>query len=161
MEMRSTRIRINSTAGGGLLALVLAATPLCGQNAQATRTSPLAFLDDLETGAAVSAGWDSMYLAEGRDDLADGGLFHGAADFALGPVAFGAWYADATDVDYNELNLAAELGVDLTDRLSAYAGYTYLAFFEGGDNTEDNEVGAGLAYTVTSWLEGADRKSVV
>lgn len=119
------------------------------------KDSPLAFLDELESSAAATVGWDSIYLAEGRDDLGDGGLYF--AEFAgeAGPLAVGTWYADGTSVDYNEWNLFAELGFELAEDLDAYVGFTYLAFFEGGDKSEDREAGAGLAYRIGNSLEAA------
>ncbi len=106
-----------------------------------------------ETGAAVTGGFDSMYLAEGRDDLGEGGLLYSEFAGEFGPTSFGVWFADGTEVDYNEVNLFAEVGFDLTETLSGYVGFTYLAFFEPDDNTEDSEVGFGFAYAPRDWIE--------
>lgn len=119
------------------------------------KESPLAFLDELEGNAAATAGWDSIYLAEGRDDLGDGGLTYAEFAGSVGPVSLGTWYADGTDVDYNEWNLFGEVAFELTEGLEAYIGYTYLAFFSEGEKDEDNEVGVGLSYAITDYLEAA------
>ncbi|MFP4352484.1 MAG: hypothetical protein ACLFRP_09725 [Puniceicoccaceae bacterium] len=119
------------------------------------KESPLAFLDELESSGAATFGWDSIYLAEGRDDLEDGGLYTAGFAGEAGPLAVGAWYADGTEVDYNEWNLFGELGFALTEELSVYAGFTYLAFFEEGDKSEDREIGAGASYAIGGYLEAA------
>ncbi|MGE9291896.1 MAG: hypothetical protein ACQKBT_12930 [Puniceicoccales bacterium] len=115
--------------------------------------SPLAFLNEMETEASATFGWDSIYLAEGRDDLGKGGLVYSEFTGTAGPVALGAWYADATDVNYNEWNLFAEIAVEIADGLEGYLGYTYLDFYDDGEKTDDNEVGVGLAYAITDYLE--------
>jgi len=96
------------------------------------KESPLAFLNELESSAAATFGWDSIYLAEGRDDLKDGGLWYSEFAGEAGPLAVGAWYADGTEVDYNEWNLFGELGFSLTEELSVYVGFTFLAFSKRG-----------------------------
>ncbi|MBC2602255.1 hypothetical protein J3R74_000480 [Puniceicoccus vermicola] len=117
--------------------------------------SPLAFLNEMETDASATFGWDSIYLAEGRDDLGDGGLVYSEFTGSAGPVALGTWYADATDVDYNEWNLFGEIAFELTEGLEAYVGYTYLAFFEDGEKSDDSEVGVGVSYAITDYLEAS------
>jgi len=117
------------------------------------KESPLLFLDQLEAEASATFGWDSIYLAEGRDDLGDGGLVYSEFAGSAGPVSIGTWYADGTDTDYNEWNLFGEIGFELADGLEAYIGYTYLAFFDSGEKSDDNEVGAGLSYAITDYLE--------
>jgi len=119
------------------------------------KESPLAFLNELESSAAATFGWDSIYLAEGRDDLEDGGLWYSEFAGEAGPLAVGAWYADGTEVDYNEWNLFGELGFALTEELSAYVGFTYLAFFEEGEKSEDREIGVGASYAIGDYLEAA------
>jgi len=114
-----------------------------------------AFLDNLEGDAAFTAGWDSIYLAEGRDDLGDGGLYYADFSGTVGPVALGTWFADGTDVDYNEWNIFGEVGAELADGLEGYLGYTHLIFFDGGEKSDDNEVGAGLTYAIGEYLEVA------
>lgn len=119
------------------------------------KESPLAFLDELEADAVATFGWDSIYLAEGRDDLGDGGLTYAEFAGSAGPVSLGTWYADGTDVDYNEWNLFGDIAFELAEGLEAYIGYTYLAFFSEGEKDEDNEVGVGLTYAITDYLEAA------
>jgi len=109
--------------------------------------------ETFETEITVTGGWDSMYLAEGRDDLDEGGLAYGEISGAAGPFSLGTWYASATDVDYDEWNLFGELGLDLSDSLSSYVGYTFLTFYEANGDSEDHEFGAGLSFAASDVLE--------
>ncbi len=149
-----TSLILTFTAGWMSLSSVLCAQGTAKLE-EMEKSSPLAFLDELETSAAFTAGWDSIYLAEGRDDLGDGGLYYAEFSGEAGPLAVGTWYADGTDVDYNEWNLFAELGFELAEGLDAYVGFTYLAFFESGEKSEDREAGAGLSYAIGDYLEAA------
>ena len=96
------------------------------------------------TAASVAVAWDSRYVSEGRDNLAGDSLAGTTVDASVGGLSFGAWFAASPDTDYREFNLGATYTVGWRD-LEAYASFTHLRFLS--DEEDDNEVGAGLAYT--------------
>lgn len=85
---------------------------------------------------AWSAGWDSQYVSEGRDNLEEGGLFSADVAGAIGSWEVGGFFAEGDAVDYSERNWwvarSVNLGpVDLT------ASYSYLEFPD--DASHDSE----------------------
>lgn len=96
---------------------------------------------------AMSAGWDSRYVSEGRDNLEDGGLL--SADFAIGNGSWeiGAVFAEGDTVDYTERNwwLAKTLSLGPVE-LSA--SYTYLEFPD--DASHDSEYAIEMSSLVFS-----------
>ncbi|MEM0965243.1 MAG: hypothetical protein AAGJ81_03700 [Verrucomicrobiota bacterium] len=142
-----------------LSGMVLAAAPVLSQTEaeleELEKDAPLTFLDELKGEANFTAGWDSIYLAEGRDDLGDGGLVYAEFSGTIGPAALGTWFADGTEVDYNEWNIFGELSAELADGLEGYIGYTHLIFFDDGERSDDDELGVGLTYVIHEFLETA------
>lgn len=92
----------------------------------------------------IAVAWDSRYVSEGRDNLAGDSLAGTTVDASFGGLCLGAWVAASPDADYREFNLGATYAVGWRD-LEAYVSFTHLRFLS--DEEDDNEVGAGLAYT--------------
>tara|TARA_R110002096_G_scaffold173997_1_gene349547 strand:- start:1384 stop:2151 length:768 start_codon:yes stop_codon:yes gene_type:complete len=87
--------------------------------------------------------WDSRYVAEGRDSLAGDSLFSYTLEASYENLTLGFWHAESPDVDFTELNLWLEYGIELAD-FELYATYQHLWFVT--DDADDNEVGFGFSY---------------
>jgi len=98
--------------------------------------------------AAISVGYDSRYVSEGRDNLDGDALLHGSLEFSAYDFLLGVWYADSPDNPYNEANLWIEYGFALGD-VDLYVGFNHLRFPD--DNAHDNEIGLGLSYGELPW----------
>lgn len=90
----------------------------------------------------VHAGWESMYFSEGRDSLDGDSLFYSSFEFGLEHFTGGIWYGSSPNQTYDEMRLAAAVTEKLDD-YEFYLGLTHLQF--ASDDTDDNEIGAGLA----------------
>lgn len=101
-------------------------------------------LSELEV--SVEAAWDSRYVSEGRDNLDKKGLAGTTVEAAFRGISLGVWYAACPDSDseYREFNASATYGVEWKS-FEAYLSYTHLRFL--ADDEDDNELGAGIAYT--------------
>ena len=95
--------------------------------------------------------WESRYASEGRDSLDGGSLISTTTEFTLGPITFAPWFAYGPDQDYSELNLNLVYGYQLGEAVELYVGYTHLQF--PGDQSYDNEIGAGLVYSEVPWFD--------
>lgn len=93
---------------------------------------------------SVSAGWDSVYVSEGRDTIGDGGLFSASADLSWGRLSFGGWAARGASADYREYNLVVGYALQLGP-VAASAGYTRLEYGGIGEAPGDNEFSLELA----------------
>lgn len=91
----------------------------------------------------ANALYDSRYVSEGRDNLAQGGAYVLEASVARDDFTLVAAYLDATSDTYSEINLGLEYGFELDD-LEAYVAYTRLEFPETDDS--DNEFAFGIAH---------------
>lgn len=92
----------------------------------------------------IAVAWDSRYVSEGRDNLGGDALAGTTVDASCGNVGLGAWVAASPDTDYREFNVGAAYTVEWRD-IEAYVSFTHLRFLS--DDEDDNELGAGLAYT--------------
>lgn len=99
-------------------------------------------------GAAISLGYDSRYVSEGRDNLFGDSLLHGALEFSMDDFLFGLWYADSPENPYNEFNAHIEYGFQLGD-VEGYLGYTHLRFPD--DDDHDNEIALSFSYGKLPW----------
>jgi hypothetical protein len=99
-------------------------------------------------GLSLSAGLDSHYVSEGRDNLDGDSLFGATLEGEAGGLIGGVWYANSPDTDYRELNLYTGYGMEV-GAFEVTVGYTYLDFLS--DDADDSEVGAGVAYGELPW----------
>lgn len=103
---------------------------------------------DHPIGAAISIGFDSRYVSEGRDNLDGDSLLHGTLELNVHDLSFGVWYADSPENPYNEFNLWLEYGFRLGD-VDFHVGFNHLRFPD--DNSHDNEIGIGASYGELPW----------
>lgn len=92
--------------------------------------------------AAMSAGWDSRYVSEGRDNLDGVALVWSALEAGSGGALAGMWYGSSPDTDYDELELSVAYGMEFGS-VALSAAYTWLSFLS--DDEEDHELGLGAA----------------
>ena len=85
--------------------------------------------------------WESRYVAEGRDELDEGGLFSTEVSLGYGGFEFGAWAAVADSVHYQQLDLSLAYGNEFKG-VSWSLGYTHLEFEPGSE--DDDELAAEL-----------------
>ena len=112
--------------------------------------------------------YDSKYISEGRDNLDEGGIGSFTAEWAAptdgkGELVLAAWYGEAIDDNYSELNLGIGYGWSL-EKIDIAIGYTWLDFAE--DDATDNEfslelgtnlyddINFGAAFTYSTEAEG-------
>jgi hypothetical protein len=103
----------------------------------------------------VSTGQDSHYVTEGRNNLAQGGIYW--ANALLNKAAFTgfATVARGSNSHYVEWNLGVEYLIQLSDNLESYVGYQRLETYgshDGNLRTSDNELFSLLSYTQWDWL---------
>lgn len=91
----------------------------------------------------LDIGYDSRYISEGRNNLVEGGIAWFQLSHELAPTLslVGLYGAGK---DYDELNFSLVYSQTYSD-VDYYFSYTRLEFFE--DNLNDNELGAGAAYS--------------
>lgn len=96
-----------------------------------------------DVGIEVYTGWESKYSAEGRNDLARGGIY--VFGTSLGYKGFSAAfdYIGGDKENYSEVNLGVGYGVE-AGGFEFSAGYTRLEFIH--DNTKDNELSGEAGY---------------
>ncbi len=93
----------------------------------------------------LDVAWDSRYVSQGRDNLDGDSLVGTTLDVALPKgLSLGGWYAASPDQDYREFNAFAAWSVQWKD-FEAAVSYTRLLLLS--DDEDDDEIGAGLAYT--------------
>ena len=98
--------------------------------------------------AAISMGYDSRYVSEGRDNLDGDPLLHGTLELSFHDFLIGAWYAQSPTTPYDEFNLWLEYGFQFGD-VEGYLGINHLRFPD--DNAHDHEVGFGISYGELPW----------
>jgi hypothetical protein len=91
----------------------------------------------------IATVWESKYVSEGRNNLADGGISTIAVDAEWQGLSVGVWYAVAQSESYDEFQVSIEYQMEFGP-LETYAGYTRLEFLD--DDETDNEFTAGLAF---------------
>ncbi|MFC1761670.1 hypothetical protein ACFL6U_06280 [Planctomycetota bacterium] len=97
--------------------------------------------------------WESRYVTEGRDNLKGDALASLSSEFSVGNFTFAPWVAHGYEFRYTELNLNFIYGMQVTDQLDVYGGYTHLQSRFAGENAHDNEVSFDLAYMPTPWFD--------
>lgn len=105
----------------------------------------------------LHAGWDSLYVSEGRDNLDGDSLFtleaNGSYGLDFATVTAGAWYAEGSGGDYSELNVYAAAAREIAGWEFSLA-YTRLDFLK--DDEFDNELSIGVAGEIVSLETGVD-----
>ncbi|MCL1067330.1 hypothetical protein L2735_10990 [Shewanella olleyana] len=99
----------------------------------------------------IDLGWDSKYISEGRNNLADGGVYLGAASVSSGDFTSYAAVVRGDSEHYTEWNFGLEYALNLHDNLETIVGYQRLEFY-GDERGSDNEFFAEIAYTGVDWL---------
>ena len=92
----------------------------------------------------IHVGWESRYASEGRDSLDGDSLWTSSVEFGWQHLSGGIWYGNSPDQNYDELQISVALTESMGD-FELYAEYTHLRF--PPDGTEDNEIGAGVAWS--------------
>jgi hypothetical protein len=80
--------------------------------------------------------WESQYVAEGREELDEGGLFSTEVSLAYGGFELGAWAAVADSVHYQQLDLSLAYGDEFYG-VSWSVGYTHLEFEPGSEDDDE------------------------
>lgn len=94
----------------------------------------------------LDVGYDSRYISEGRNNLVEGGISWFQLSHELSPsVALVGLYGVGKDFD--ELNISLVYSKTVAD-VDYYVSYTRLEFFQ--DNLNDNELGLGAAYALST-----------
>ncbi|WP_285163739.1 hypothetical protein [Shewanella goraebulensis] len=99
----------------------------------------------------VGLGWDSKYISEGRNNLADGGVYLGGASVTSGDLTTYAAVVRGDTEHYTEWNFGLEYALHLHEDLETIVGYQRLEFY-GDERGHDNEFFAEIAYTGVNWL---------
>lgn len=103
------------------------------------------------TNYLLDLGWDSKYIAEGRDELGTGGTYWGTAAVQHGNLNIFALIARADTLNHTEWNFGLEYLIPLSDTLEATVGYQRLEFY-GDERANDNEFFSSLTYNGIEWL---------
>lgn len=96
----------------------------------------------------LSAGYESRYVSEGRDNLDGDGLLGNTLELGYQGFTAGVWYANSPAADYDELNSWLQYNHAIGD-FEISVAYTHLRYFS--DDAHDNEVGLGLEYGALPW----------
>jgi hypothetical protein len=102
--------------------------------------------DSLE--ASLSAGYESRYVAEGRDNLGGDGMFASTLEVGYQGFTAGFWYANSPDADYEEINSWLQYNHSIGD-FEISVAYTHLRFLS--DDEYENELGLGVEYGALPW----------
>ncbi|WP_166423292.1 hypothetical protein [Paraglaciecola sp. 20A4] len=113
----------------------------------ALMSTPLAFIS---LAAELDIGYDSKYVSEGRNNLPEGGIIwvnfsHPVTD----AISLSTAYGKGQSNKYDELNVGVEYSHQWNN-FALFANYTRLEFFK--DNSFDNELGAGAAWSGNDWV---------
>jgi len=107
-----------------------------------------------ESEVDITIAMDSRYISEGRNNLDSGGILSADISWSKpmteGSLNLSAWYAEAWDAEYAELDLSVGYTVEFGASEFGVA-YTWLEFPE--DNEDDHEVELSLAYNVQNILD--------
>lgn len=85
---------------------------------------------------SVATLWESRYVAEGRDELDEGGIVSTEVVAAWRGFEFGVWGALGDSKHYQQLDLTAAYG-DEWLALAWLAGYTHLEFEPGSEDDDE------------------------
>lgn len=98
---------------------------------------------DPDTGWEMNAAilWESRYVAEGRSELEDGGIFSAELVAARSGFELGLWTAAGHRDNYRELNLTGGYG-STWQGVDWGVGYTHLEF--GPDSADDDELSGSM-----------------
>jgi hypothetical protein len=102
--------------------------------------------DSLE--ANLSAGYESRYVSEGRDNLGGDSLLGTTLEVGYQGFTAGFWYANSPEADYEETNSWLQYNHALGD-FEISVAYTHLRFLS--DDDYDNELGLGVEYGALPW----------
>lgn len=92
-----------------------------------------------------TAGWDSRYVSEGRDNLEDGGLRFLEGVACSGGYEAGLSWSEGDSVEYEEANLWIAKGLTLGE-FDLTGSYTYLSF--PTESSHDSELAIELGRSV-------------
>ena len=133
------------------LALMLALAVACpvasfGQEAAEGAPKPTFF---------IASTWESAYVTEGRDNLAEGGILTIDGSVAYEGFTAGVWFALGDRESYRELDLYVACGSALGP-VDYSASLTHLRFPKSDES--DTEIGGGLSFAgldhVTPGIDG-------
>jgi len=93
--------------------------------------------------------YESKYVSEGRDNLANGGMTSFNTDVSYNWLNLNMWYGTGLETDYRELQFSAGLSFDLSD-IGINFGLTDLSFLH--DDSKDQEFYTELSYNKFNWV---------
>lgn len=100
---------------------------------------------------SLDLGWDSKYVSQGRNNLANGGIYWLNASVQHANLSTYALVGRGDNQAYTEWNIGLEYALDLSEHLDANFGYQRIESY-GDSRCQDNELFAELAYTAAPWL---------
>jgi hypothetical protein len=103
----------------------------------------------------IAAGQDSHYVTEGRNNLAQSGIYWANTLLTKDALTGFATLVRGSNSHYVEWNLGVEYLIQLSDNLESYVGYQRLETYgslEGSLRSSDNELFSLLSYTQWDWL---------
>jgi len=89
-------------------------------------------------------GWESRYFIEGRDALNGDSINISSIALEWQNLVGGIWYGRSPDQRFDELQLTLALTHSIGN-FDLYGGFAHFRF--PADNAQDNELGAGIAWT--------------
>ncbi|MEL4282074.1 MULTISPECIES: hypothetical protein [Shewanella] len=101
--------------------------------------------------ANLDLGWDSKYVSQGRNNLAEGGIYWLNASVQYGNLTTYALVGRGDSQAYTEWNIGLEYALNLSEHLEANLGYQRIEGYSSS-RCQDNELFAELAYTAAPWL---------
>lgn len=104
-----------------------------------------------ETEFHFEMGTDSLYMDQGRNQLDDGGIVWGHAQWQLGSVNAYSSIGRGTHQDYTEWNSGMELELLMTAEFEATVGVQFTEIF-GSERESDIEISTSFSYGGGDWF---------
>lgn len=101
----------------------------------------------------VHSYWESRYITEGRDNLANKGIVSLSTELSYKDLIIIPWFAKGVNADYSEINLNLIYATAITENLELVTAYNRIQSREQGSNSHDNEVSLELVYSFEQQLQ--------
>lgn len=105
-----------------------------------------------EKSTYIGALRESKYVFHGRDILIDEGIYSFETTFQQSDISLSFWYAIGDASNYQELDTTLSYAFEVSG-FESYVGYSRYEYIS--DNENDDEVSAGISYTISSLLTPA------
>lgn len=90
--------------------------------------------------------WDSRYVSEGRDNLHSNDMLSLSSEFELDDITFIPWIARSPGVDFTEFDLNFIYSISVSQKTTAFLGYTHIRYHYLDERFNDNEISFALGY---------------